>query len=161
MTCVTEPAIPFTGFFSPEHCLLQLTRLDVQGSGQVPRSVELLPIPLIAKGLLTGVYFGRGDQSPGEYCRGVESKTIGAAGDCAQTVTSSASGPASRPWVCPLNRISPLTPDLKAFIDRVIVPTLVRDYLDVLLRDERVEVKSDSVTSYGSDNSASAEKAAS
>ena len=60
MTCVTEPAIPFTGFFSPEHCLLQLTRLDVQGSGQVPRSVELLPIPLIAKGLLTGVYFGRG-----------------------------------------------------------------------------------------------------
>jgi hypothetical protein len=58
-------------------------------------------------------------------------------------------------------RISPLTPDLKAFIDRVIVPTLVRDYLDVLLRDGRVEVESDSVTSYVSDNSASAEKAAS
>jgi hypothetical protein len=56
---------------------------------------------------------------------------------------------------------SPLTPDLKAFIDRVIVPTLVRDYLDTLQRDERVEVKRDSMTPYVSENSALAEKAAS
>jgi hypothetical protein len=56
---------------------------------------------------------------------------------------------------------SPLTPDLKAFIDRVIVPTLVRDYLDVLQRDERVEIKSDSVTPYVSENSALAEEEAS
>jgi hypothetical protein len=56
---------------------------------------------------------------------------------------------------------SPLTPDLKAFIDGVIVPTLVRDYLDALQRGERVEIKPDSVTPYVSENSTLAEKAAS
>ena len=55
----------------------------------------------------------------------------------------------------------PLTSDLKAFIDRVIVPTLVRDYLDALQRDEWVEIKRDSVTPYVSENSTLPEKAAS
>jgi|HubBroStandDraft_6_1064221.scaffolds.fasta_scaffold933227_2 hypothetical protein len=58
-------------------------------------------------------------------------------------------------------RQSPLTAELKGFIDRVIVPTLVRDYLDGLQRDKRVEVKSDSVTPYVSENSTLPEKAAS
>lgn len=56
---------------------------------------------------------------------------------------------------------SPLTPELKAFIDRVVAPILVRDYLDEISREKQVEVKGDSVTPYVSENSALAEKVAS
>jgi hypothetical protein len=52
-----------------------------------------------------------------------------------------------------------IRPDVKAMIDRVIVPILVRDYLEVLRREKQVEVKGDSVTPYVSANTALAEKA--
>ena len=35
-------------------------------------------------------------------------------------------------------RQSPLTPELKAFIDRVIVPILVRDYLSGIAREKQI-----------------------
>lgn len=53
-----------------------------------------------------------------------------------------------------------IRPDVKAMIDRVIVPILVRDYLDVLRREKQIEVKGYSVTPYVSANTALAEKVA-
>jgi hypothetical protein len=53
-----------------------------------------------------------------------------------------------------------IRPDLKAMIERVIVPILVRDYLDVLRREKQVEAEGPSVTPYVPANTALAEKVA-
>ena len=53
-----------------------------------------------------------------------------------------------------------IRPDVKAMIERVIVPILVRDYLDVLRREKQVEAKGRSVTPYVPANTALAEKVA-
>ena len=38
----------------------------------------------------------------------------------------------------PARADSPLTPELKGFIDRVIVPILVRDYLSVIAQEKQI-----------------------
>lgn len=53
-----------------------------------------------------------------------------------------------------------MRPDVKAMIGRVIVPILVRDYLDVLRREKQVEARGLSVTPYVPANTALAEKVA-
>jgi hypothetical protein len=53
-----------------------------------------------------------------------------------------------------------IRPDLKAMIDNVIVPILVREYVAILRSEKRVEVTSESMPPYGLANTALAEKAA-
>jgi hypothetical protein len=53
-----------------------------------------------------------------------------------------------------------IRPDLKAMIDNVIVPILVREYVAILRSEKRVEVTSEPVPLYGLANTALAEKVA-
>ena len=53
-----------------------------------------------------------------------------------------------------------IRPDLKAMIDNVIVPILVREYVAMLRNEKRVEVTSPAVPPYGLANTDLAEKVA-
>ena len=53
-----------------------------------------------------------------------------------------------------------MRPDLKAMIDNVVVPILVREYLEKLRAEKRVEVANQSVQPYRLANTALAEKVA-
>ena len=44
---------------------------------------------------------------------------------------------------------SPLTPELKAFIDRVVVPILVRDYLEGAGQQKQIAESAEGVASFG------------
>lgn len=44
-------------------------------------------------------------------------------------------------------RQSPLTPELKGFIDRVIVPILVRDYLSAIVKEKQIADRREGVAS--------------
>jgi hypothetical protein len=57
-------------------------------------------------------------------------------------------------------KLGAIRPDLKAMIDNVIVPILVREYVAMLRNEKRVEVTSQAVPPYGLANTTLAEKVA-
>jgi len=58
------------------------------------------------------------------------------------------------------SKLDAIRPDLRAMVDNVIVPILVREYVALLRAEKRVEVASQPVTPYGLANTALAEKVA-